>query len=55
MPLPQVLKTYIMDPIGASNTWRWNGYRNSWIVLDGQAVLSKAFFPNVYRGRSWKR
>jgi CubicO group peptidase (beta-lactamase class C family) len=29
-----------MDPIGASNTWRWNGYRNSWIVLDGQAVQS---------------
>lgn len=40
MPLPQVLKTWIMDPIGASNTWRWNGYRNSWIVLDGQAVQS---------------
>ena len=39
-PLPQVLKTYIMDPIGASNTWRWNGYRNSWIVLDGQPVQS---------------
>jgi CubicO group peptidase (beta-lactamase class C family) len=39
-PLPQVLKQYIMDPIGASNTWRWNGYRNSWIVLDGQAVQS---------------
>jgi hypothetical protein len=39
-PLPQVLKTYIMDPIGASSTWRWNGYRNSWIVLDGQPVQS---------------
>jgi len=39
-PLPEVLKTYIMDPIGASNTWRWNGYRNSWIVLDGQPVQS---------------
>ena len=39
-PLPQVLKTYIMDPIGASTTWRWYGYRNSWIVLDGQAVQS---------------
>jgi hypothetical protein len=39
-PLPQVLKTYIMDPIGASTTWRWCGYRNSWIVLDGQAVQS---------------
>ncbi|MBC7651630.1 MAG: serine hydrolase [Deinococcales bacterium] len=39
-PLPQVLKQYIMDPIGASNTWRWTGYRNSWIVLDGQPVQS---------------
>jgi hypothetical protein len=39
-PLPQVLRTYVMDPIGASNTWRWNGYRNSWIVLDGQPVQS---------------
>ncbi len=39
-PLPQVLKAYIMDPIGASNTWRWYGYRNSWIVLDGQPVQS---------------
>jgi hypothetical protein len=39
-PLPQVLKTFIMDPIGASTTWRWNGYRNAWIVLDGQPVQS---------------
>lgn len=38
--LPQVLKQFIMDPIGASNTWRWTGYRNAWIVLDGQAVQS---------------
>ena len=39
-PLPEVLKTNIMDPIGASNTWRWYGYRNSWIVLDGKLVQS---------------
>src|ERR1700744_2008656 len=39
-PLPQVLKEHIMDAIGASNTWRWYGYRNSWIVLDGQPVQS---------------
>jgi len=25
----------IMDPIGASNSWRWFGYENSWVVLDG--------------------
>ena len=39
-PLPQVLKEVVMDPIGASNTWRWFGYENSWIVLDGGAVQS---------------
>jgi hypothetical protein len=39
-PLPQVMKENIMDAIGASNTWRWTGYRNAWIVLDGQPVQS---------------
>ncbi len=39
-PLPVVLKEGIMDKIGASNTWRWTGYRNAWIVLDGQPVQS---------------
>jgi CubicO group peptidase (beta-lactamase class C family) len=39
-PLPQVLNETIMDPIGASNTWRWFGYDNSWVVLDGQVVQS---------------
>jgi len=39
-PLPEVLKETIMDPIGASNTWRWFGYENSWVVLDGVAVQS---------------
>ena len=39
-PLPQVLKENVLDPIGASNTWRWFGYENSWIVLDGLAVQS---------------
>ena len=41
-PLPQVLKEYVMDPIGASHTWRWYGYDNSWIVLDGALVQSVA-------------
>lgn len=39
-PLPQVLRTHLMDPIGASNTWRWSGYENSWVELDGQKVQS---------------
>jgi CubicO group peptidase (beta-lactamase class C family) len=39
-PLPRVLKEHVMDPIGASDTWRWFGYDNSWVVLDGQLVQS---------------
>jgi CubicO group peptidase (beta-lactamase class C family) len=39
-PLPEVLREYVMDPIGASATWRWFGYDNSWIILDGQLVQS---------------
>jgi CubicO group peptidase (beta-lactamase class C family) len=39
-PLPRVLKTRIMDPIGASPTWRWHGYGNSWIELDGLRMQS---------------
>jgi CubicO group peptidase (beta-lactamase class C family) len=39
-PLPQVLKEHLMDPIGASSTWRWHGYDNSWVLLDGQMVQS---------------
>jgi len=37
-PLPQVLKERVMDPIGASSAWRWHGYENSWITLDGARV-----------------
>jgi len=39
-PLPQVLRDEVMDPIGASNTWRWYGYDNSWVLLDGEAMQS---------------
>jgi CubicO group peptidase (beta-lactamase class C family) len=39
-PLPKVLKENLMDEIGASNTWRWMGYENSWVVIDGQIVQS---------------
>lgn len=41
-PLPQVLKEAIMDPIGASNTWRWHGYENSWVDVDGLKMQSVA-------------
>ncbi|HXG82497.1 MAG TPA: serine hydrolase [Pyrinomonadaceae bacterium] len=39
-PLPQVLKENVMDEIGASNTWRWFGYENSFVMLDGAIVQS---------------
>jgi CubicO group peptidase (beta-lactamase class C family) len=39
-PLPEVLKEYVMDEIGASNAWRWYGYEDAWIVLDGRPVQS---------------
>ena len=39
-PLPQVLKENLMDEIGASNTWRWYGYENSFVVIDGQIIQS---------------
>jgi CubicO group peptidase (beta-lactamase class C family) len=39
-PLPQVLKDEVMDPIGASDTWVWHGYRNSYVQLNGRPVQS---------------
>tara|TARA_E500000331_G_scaffold179570_2_gene172963 strand:+ start:4929 stop:6086 length:1158 start_codon:yes stop_codon:yes gene_type:complete len=38
--LPKVLKQSIMDPIGASDSWRWYGYENSWVNIDGLMVQS---------------
>src|SRR6056297_1924180 len=53
-PLPQVLKNEIMDPIGASTTWRWFGYDNSFVMVDGiemqsvvEAVITVADFSSV--------
>ncbi len=39
-PLPDVLKEYVMDPIGASDTWQWVGYRNSTVAIDGKQMVS---------------
>ncbi len=39
-PLPEVLKDEIMDPIGASDDWRWHGYETSWTEIDGARVQS---------------
>lgn len=38
--LPKVLEREVMTPIGASSTWQWHGYSNSWIEVDGRRVQS---------------
>lgn len=39
-PLPMVFKEKVMDPIGASTTWRWYGYDNSFVNVDGLMMQS---------------
>ena len=39
-PIPMILKEKIMDPIGASTTWRWFGYDNSYVNMDGLMMQS---------------
>lgn len=39
-PLPVVLKERIMDPIGASDRWRWYGLETSRVEIDGQMMVS---------------
>ena len=48
-PLPSVLKDRIMDPIGASSSWSWNGYSTSFVDLNGKLVQS------VSGGGHWVR
>lgn len=46
-PLPQVLRETIMQPLGASESWRWVGYDDAWVELDGQRM------PSVPGGSHW--
>jgi CubicO group peptidase (beta-lactamase class C family) len=39
-PIPDVLKTEIMDRIGASDTWKWLGYDNADVEVDGKMMKS---------------
>ena len=41
-PLPDVLREEIMEPIGASSTWQWHGYENSYVEIDGRRMQSVA-------------
>jgi len=38
--VPEVLKTEIMDPIGASQDWRWVPYNNSIVEINGKQIGS---------------
>jgi CubicO group peptidase (beta-lactamase class C family) len=38
--LPDVLKSSIMDPIGASSEWRWVPYDNSYVTINGKTIGS---------------
>lgn len=39
-PLQDMLREEVMEPIGASSTWRWYGYDNSWVEIDGKKIQS---------------
>lgn len=39
-PLPEVLEEHVMDPIGASDDWRWHGYETSWTEIGGERMQS---------------
>jgi CubicO group peptidase (beta-lactamase class C family) len=39
-PLPEVFRDEIMNVIGASNTWRWVPYHNSYVEVDGKRMAS---------------
>jgi CubicO group peptidase (beta-lactamase class C family) len=38
--VPTVFRREVMDPIGASNTWRWIPYHNSFVDIDGRRLAS---------------
>jgi CubicO group peptidase (beta-lactamase class C family) len=39
-PVPEVFEQEVMGPIGASNTWKWVPYHNSYVELHGKQVAS---------------
>ena len=39
-PLPEVLRERVMEPIGASSDWEWQGYSTSFTDIDGRSIQS---------------
>jgi len=46
-PVPEVFQQQVMDPIGASNSWKWVPYYNSYVELNGKPA------PSVSGGTRW--
>jgi len=46
-PLPDVLHEAVMEPLGASSSWEWQPYGNSWVEMDGVRM------PSVPGGSHW--
>lgn len=45
--VPDVFQQQVMDPIGASQTWKWVPYHNSYVEVNGKQV------PSVSGGTRW--
>ena len=39
-PLPEVFEEAVLRPLGTSGNWRWQGYENSWVDIDGRRMQS---------------
>jgi CubicO group peptidase (beta-lactamase class C family) len=46
-PLADVLREAVMGPVGASEDWVWQPYRNSWVEIAGRRL------PSVPGGSHW--
>ena len=46
-PVPDVFRDEVMNVIGASNTWQWIPYKNSYADVDGKKM------PSVSGGTRW--
>ena len=41
-PIPDVFRDEVMNPIGASTTWKWVPYTNAYVDIDGKRMASVA-------------
>jgi CubicO group peptidase (beta-lactamase class C family) len=46
-PLPEVMRRELLRPLGAQDEFRWEGYDDAWITLDGKRM------PSVPGGTHW--